>query len=91
MITPGIILVPTRRVNRCNLDDMSPEVSTADLIDARGIADLLGYAHRNTVSVYQKRYPDMPRPVIDMGKGRPMLWLRSEIVAWASRTGRSHV
>lgn len=61
---------------------MSPEVNTDDLIDAQGVADLLGLSHRNTVSAYQKRYKDMPRPVMDLGQGRPRLWLRPEIVEW---------
>lgn len=67
---------------------MSPTVNSEDLIDAKGIADLLGLAQRNTVSLYQTRYEDMPRPVIDLGRGRPRLWLRPEIVDWAKRTGR---
>lgn len=61
---------------------MAPRVDTEDLIDARGVADLLGLAHRNTVSVYQRRYPSMPRPVVDLGAGRTKLWLRTEIEAW---------
>jgi glutathione-regulated potassium-efflux system ancillary protein KefG len=67
---------------------MGPTVRTEDLIDAQAVADLLGLAHRNTVSVYQKRYPDMPRPVIDLGPGRSLLWLRPEILGWACSTGR---
>jgi glutathione-regulated potassium-efflux system ancillary protein KefG len=67
---------------------MSPEVDTDDLIDARGIAELLHLAQRNTVSLYQKRYPEMPRPAIDLGPGRPRLWLRQDIEAWGRRTGR---
>lgn len=67
---------------------MTPEVNTEDLIDAQGIAELLGLAHRNTVSTYQKRYPDMPRPVVSLGAGRPRLWLRSAIVRWATEAGR---
>jgi len=63
---------------------MSPRVDTKDLVDARGVAELLGLAHRNTVSVYQKRYSDMPRPVVDLGVGRPRLWLRPEVEAWAT-------
>src|SRR5437773_8889796 len=43
---------------------MTPMVRTEDLIDAQGVADLLGLAQRNTVSAYQHRYPDMPRPVV---------------------------
>jgi glutathione-regulated potassium-efflux system ancillary protein KefG len=67
---------------------MSPRVDTGDLIDAQGVAELLGLAQRNTVSSYQRRYPNMPRPVVDLGRGRPRLWLRSEIEAWARSTGR---
>jgi len=64
---------------------VSPEVNTDDLIDAQGVADLLGLSHRNTVSAYQKRYPDMPRPVMDLGRGRPRLWLRAQILQWVAR------
>lgn len=59
-------------------------VDTDDLIDAHGVAELLGLTHRNTVSQYLDRYPEMPRPVVDLGRGRPRLWLRSEIGPWAS-------
>lgn len=68
---------------------MSPEVNTDDLIDAQDVADLLGLSHRNTVSAYQKRYPDMPRPAVDLGRGRPRLWLRPQVVDWlAARAAR---
>ena len=43
---------------------MAPQVATEDLIDAQGVADVLGLSHRNTVSQYQRRYADMPRPVL---------------------------
>lgn len=62
---------------------MAPQVATEDLIDAHGVADVLGLAHRNTVSVYQRRYDDMPRPVVDLGPARTKLWLRPEIERWA--------
>lgn len=55
-----------------------------DLIDAQGVAELLGLAQRNTVSAYQRRYPEMPRPVVNLGQGRCKLWLRSEIQLWRS-------
>lgn len=64
---------------------MSPRVNTEDLIDAQAVADLLGLTQRTAVSVYQGRYPDMPRPVVDMGSGRCKLWLRSEIQTWARK------
>jgi len=61
---------------------MGTRIDTDDVIDAQGIADLLGLAQRNTVSLYQRRYPDMPRPVISLGQGRCKLWLRSQIERW---------
>lgn len=63
---------------------MSPRVDTEDLIDAQRIADVLDLSHRNTVSQYQRRYPDMPRPVVDLGEGRVKLWLRPQIERWAA-------
>jgi hypothetical protein len=62
---------------------MSPNVATEDLIDAHGVAEILGLNLRNTVSVYQQRYSDMPRPVLDLGRGRPKLWLRPDMERWA--------
>ena len=67
---------------------MPRTVEVADLIDAQGVAALMGLAQRNTVSGYQRRYPDMPRPVIDLGPGRPRLWLRSQVVDWMLEHGR---
>lgn len=64
---------------------MGREVNTNELIDAQGVADLLGLAQRNTVSLYQRRYPDMPRPVVDLGRGRCKMWLESEIRGWNGR------
>ena len=61
---------------------MGTRIDTDDVIDAQGVAELLGLAQRNTVSLYQKRYPDMPRPVITLGHGRCKLWLRSQIERW---------
>jgi hypothetical protein len=65
-----------------------PTVKTEDLLDAQGVADLLGLSHRNSVSSYQTKYPDMPRPVVVLGKGRIRLWLRPQIESWARTTGR---
>lgn len=67
---------------------MSPRVNTEDLIDARGVAEILGLSHFQSVSTYQHRYPDMPRPVVKLGNGRILLWLRPEIEKWAKKRGR---
>jgi len=67
---------------------VAPEINTDDLIEAVGVTALLGLAQRTSVSVYQRRYPDMPRPVMDLGPGRPLLWSRSALISWATARGR---
>ncbi|AFE03411.1 hypothetical protein D7V80_40870 [Corallococcus sp. CA054B] len=62
---------------------MCPLVNTKDLIDAQEVAGLLRLAHPNSVSTYLRRYPDMPRPVLDLGAGRPRLWLKPQMLRWA--------
>jgi predicted DNA-binding transcriptional regulator AlpA len=64
---------------------MPRRVALEDLIDAHDVARILGLSHRNTVSLYMRRYPDMPRPVLDLGRGRPSLWLRQDIERWYAR------
>lgn len=61
---------------------MTQRVDPDDLTDSRGIAEILGLSHVNSVSLYLKRYPDMPRPVVDLGPGRARLWVRTEVAAW---------
>jgi glutathione-regulated potassium-efflux system ancillary protein KefG len=64
------------------------QIDVEDVIDAREVATILELSHPNTVSLYQRRYDDMPRPVIDMGQGRCKLWLRSEVAHWHHRRRR---
>ncbi len=64
---------------------MGRKVDVDDLIDTQEVATLLGLAHRNTVSEYQARYEDMPRPVVNRRGGRLKLWLRPELERWADR------
>ena len=68
---------------------MAPQVATEDLIDAQVVAEMLGLSHRNSVSLYQRRYDDMPRPVLDLGEGRVKLWLRPDIGRWAAEQAAS--
>jgi glutathione-regulated potassium-efflux system ancillary protein KefG len=64
-----------------------PLIATEDLIDAQEVASMLGLSQRNSVSLYLKKYVDMPRPVIDLGPNRPHLWLRPEIEKWLADRG----
>lgn len=67
-----------------------PRVNTEDLIDTNDVQRLLGLSHRETVSQYLHKYPDMPRPVIDLGANRPRLWLRQDIEGWIKARGPIH-
>jgi predicted DNA-binding transcriptional regulator AlpA len=61
---------------------MGRTVDLDDLTDATGVAQLLGLSHRTSVGIYRKRYDDFPEPVINLGAGRCLLWLRSDVEAW---------
>ena len=45
------------------------------------VAEMLGLSSRGAVSVCRFRYDGFPEPVIDVGKVRPMLWLRADVEA----------
>lgn len=45
-------------------------MNTDDLCDAHETAALLGLSHATSVSGYLRRYTDLPRPVISLGRGR---------------------
>jgi predicted DNA-binding transcriptional regulator AlpA len=68
---------------------MGRRVDVDELIDSHAVAEILELAQPNTVSGYQRRYPDMPRPVVDMGRGRCKLWLQSEVERWKRQRGPS--
>jgi predicted DNA-binding transcriptional regulator AlpA len=60
-------------------------VDPADLLDSHGVAEMLGLSSHRSVSTYRLRYADFPTPVVDMGAGRCLLWLRADIEAWAAK------
>lgn len=64
---------------------MAPLINSEDLIDSQIVAELLGLSQRNSVTTYLRRYADMPRPVVELGKGRVRLWLRADIVEWRDK------
>jgi predicted DNA-binding transcriptional regulator AlpA len=53
-----------------------------DLIDATGVALVVGLSQRNSVATYLHRYDDFPRPVVVTAAGRCRLWSRSEVERW---------
>jgi hypothetical protein len=75
-------LTPRARSTLVGFSSMGRRVDVDELIDSQAVAEILELAQPNTVSAYQRRYPNMPRPVVDMGRGRCKLWLRSEVERW---------
>ncbi len=49
---------------------MGRKVDVDDLLDVHAVAEFLGLSQRNAVSVYRRRYPDFPAPIVDFGAGR---------------------
>lgn len=66
-------------------DPMGRMVDIDDLLDAQGVADLLGLATRSVVSVYRSRYSDFPAPAVERGGLR--LWHRDDVLAWKATSG----
>jgi predicted DNA-binding transcriptional regulator AlpA len=62
---------------------VAPTIDPDDLIDSHVVAEILDVSGRGVVAVYRKRHVDFPKPVVDMGAGRCLLWLRSDIERWA--------
>lgn len=88
MLSPGNVARWQPSDHHCSqvstsVHDVAPAFDPADLVDAVGVAEILGLSSRGAVSVYRSRYDDFPTPVLDLGKGRPMLWLRADVEAWA--------
>lgn len=64
-------------------------VDLDDITDAAGAAEIIGLRHRENVATYRGRYPDFPTPVLNLGAGRCLLWLRSDIEAWKAGRARA--
>ena len=65
---------------------MAELIDPDELLDAAQVAELLGLASANVISVYRSRYPDFPAPRIERGRCR--LWLAADVRSW-SRTAPS--
>ncbi len=64
-------------------------VDLDDLIDVGDVAELLGLAHKNSVTTYMRRYDDFPEPAIEFADGKCRAWRRQDIELWsAGRTVR---
>jgi len=62
------------------------KVDVDDLVGAAEIAERLGVARSQTIHVWRSRYPDFPKPVVQLQQALVFSW--SEVQAWAAATGR---
>jgi predicted DNA-binding transcriptional regulator AlpA len=60
-------------------------VPASELVDAAGIAKLLGVA-RSTVYSWIERDASFPKPVVPRAVGS--LWAKAHVLEWAERTGK---
>lgn len=51
-----------------------------NIIDAAGVAAVIGLAHRNNVYTYRRQYTNFPAPILT--HGRCHMWYRPDIEAW---------
>ena len=63
-------------------------VDLDDLVDVGEVADLLGLAHKNSVTTYMRRYDDFPEPAIEFAEGKCRAWVGADIEAWIRMRGR---
>lgn len=48
---------------------------------------ILQLSHPSSVTTGLKRYPDFPRPVVDLKESHIRLWNRQDIVCWHQSRG----
>lgn len=53
-----------------------------ELVGAADVAAILRLSHASSVTTYLRRYPDFPKPVVDMSTSRIRLWRRQGIELW---------
>ncbi len=68
-------------VRRLNLA-MGRLVDLDDLVDVGDVADLLGLAHKNSVTTYMRRYSTFPKPALEFAEGKCRAWVREDVLRW---------
>ena len=61
---------------------MGRKLDVDDLIDVGEVAELLGLAHKNSVTTYMRRYDDFPKPAIEFAEGKCRAWVREDVEVW---------
>lgn len=65
------------------------KVDSDDLVGATEVAAILRLSHPSSVTTYLRRYPDFPKPVVDLSSSRVRLWRRQDIEKWHRKRTQS--
>jgi predicted DNA-binding transcriptional regulator AlpA len=76
-----LVSLPFRRILA-----VGRSVDAEDLVGTAEIAARLGLALPQTVHDWRRRHDDFPEPVTALSMG--LVWVWSDVAAWAERTGR---
>jgi predicted DNA-binding transcriptional regulator AlpA len=68
---------------------MGAKVDSDDLVGAAEVAAILRLSHPSSVTTYLHRYPDFPKPVVDLSSSRVRLWRRQDIEKWHRKRAQS--
>lgn len=68
---------------------MGAKVDSDDLVGAAEVAVILRLSHPSSVTTYLHRYPDFPKPVVDLSSSRVRLWRRQDIEKWHRKRTKS--
>lgn len=69
-------------VDFSRLRRVGAKLDSDDLVGAAEVAGILRLSHPSSVTTYLRRYPDFPKPVVDLSTSRVRLWRRQDIERW---------
>jgi len=64
------------------LGRVGAKLDSDDLVGAADVAAILRLSHPSSVTTYMRRYPDFPKPVVNLSASRVRLWRRQDIERW---------
>src|SRR3954454_19642267 len=86
-------LGPTSRTRESMILDspgLASNLNPGDLVGAAEASRILELSHASSVTTYLRRYPDFPKPVVDVSSSHARLWNREDIERWQRERGKPH-
>jgi hypothetical protein len=71
------------RVDFPRLTYVGEKLDSDDLVGAAEVAAILRLSHPSSVTTYLRRYPDFPKPVVNLSASRVRLWRRQDVERWS--------